>query len=125
QFTFEGDCYSNGVNCYALGPGDFDKIYNVPSSETGAGVTIAIISDTDIDPADLSNFRRLFGLPAATFTTVETTGSTTGIFTCANGGDECEAALDVQWAGAAAPSAAIDLVVTPSTITSFGGDTSA
>jgi subtilase family serine protease len=128
QFTFAGDCYSNGVNCYALGPGDFDKIYNVPSSETGAGVTIAIVSDSDVNQADLIHFRSLFGLPPATYTEVETDPSTDpGTVTCANGGDECEAALDVQWAGAAAPAAAIDLVVsaTPLNGSTFGGDTSA
>jgi subtilase family serine protease len=128
QFTFAGACYGTNTNCYALGPGDFNKIYNVPSTETGAGVTIAIVSDSDVNQADLIHFRSLFGLPPATYTEVETDPSTDpGTVTCANGGDECEAALDVQWAGAAAPAAAIDLVVsaTPLNGSSFGGDTSA
>lgn len=128
QFTFAGACYGTNTNCYALGPGDLDKIYNVPSTETGAGVTIAIVSDSDVNQADLIRFRSLFGLPPATYAEVETDPSTDpGTVTCANDGDECEAALDVQWAGAAAPGAAIDLVVSNSnnnTLT-FGGDISA
>jgi subtilase family serine protease len=136
QFTFAGDCYGTSTNCYTLGPGDFDTIYNVTTGNTGGtGQTIAIVSDSDVSETDLADFRQLFGLPALTVCSTATctgsyyrqveTGTDPGIEPCSMGGDECEAALDTQWAGAAAPGAAINLVVSESTSTTFGGDTSA
>ena len=136
EFTYLGGCNgtnTNGTNtpCYGLAPYDFATIYNIlplwNAGITGTGQTIAIVSDSDINPADLTNFRSLFGLPAANFTRTYTPGfssSNPGIQTCANNGDECEAALDVQWSGAVAPSAAINLVIS-ATGASFGGDISA
>jgi subtilase family serine protease len=125
QFTFAppgGGCNSNG-NCYAVTPGDFAKIYNVPSSVTGTGQVIAIVSDSDINATDVANFRSIFSLPAANFQQIETApASDPGIQAS---GDEGEAVLDVEWSGAVAPGAKIDLVVSPSTNTTFGGDTSA
>ena len=54
-----------------LAPYDFATINNVlplwNAGITGTGDTIAIVSDSDINPADLTNFRSLFGLPAVTF----------------------------------------------------------
>jgi len=139
QFTFPAGCQgTTGSECYGLGPYDFATIYNVlplwNAGITGAGQTIAIVSDSDVNPADLTNFRSLFGLPAATFTRTYTPGfssSNPGIQSCGanapagSNGDECEAALDVQWSGAVAPGATIDLVISGSTTATFGGDTSA
>jgi subtilase family serine protease len=126
--TYGGGCNQDG-NCYAVGPGDFAKIYNVPSSANGAGQTIAIVSDSDINASDVSAFRSMFKLPALAtgqFNQVETQPSTDpGVVPCAINGDECEAVLDVEWAGAVATGATIDLVVSQSTSTTFGGDTSA
>ncbi len=121
QFTFAGGCNGTGTNCYALGPTDFAKIYNVPASATGSGQIIAIVSDTDINASDVSTFRSLFGLAAPNFQQIET-GTDPGV---QSAGNEVEAVLDVEWAGAVAPGAQIDLVVSPSTNTAFGGDTSA
>jgi subtilase family serine protease len=124
QFTYApaNACNSNG-DCYAVTPGDFAKIYNVPSSVTGTGQVIAIVSDSDINATDLANFRNTFLLPTANFQQIETApASDPGIQAS---GDEGEAVLDVEWSGAVAPGAKIDLVVSPSTNTTFGGDTSA
>jgi subtilase family serine protease len=125
QFTYAppgGGCNSNG-DCYAVTPGDFAKIYNVPSSVTGTGQVIGIVSDSDINATDLANFRSIFGLPAANFQQIETTpASDPGIQAAV---DEGEAVLDAEWSGAVAPGAQIDLVVSPTTNTTFGGDTSA
>ncbi|HVB58444.1 MAG TPA: protease pro-enzyme activation domain-containing protein [Candidatus Acidoferrales bacterium] len=127
QFTYAGGCNDNpnagvtGTNCFAVGPADFAKIYNVPSTVTGAGQTIAIVSDTDINESDVTNFRSFFGLPPVNFQQIET-GTDPGVV--ANG-DEGEAVLDVEWSGGVAPGANIDLVVSPSTTSTFGGDTSA
>ena len=123
QFTFAGGCNGTGTNCYAVGPADFAKIYNVPTSVTGSGETIAIVSDSDINASDVSAFRSIFALPAVNFQQIET-GTDPGIIRCPSG-NECEAVLDVEWAGAVATGANIDLVVSPSTSATFGGDTSA
>jgi subtilase family serine protease len=133
QFSFAGGCQgTSGSDCYALGPYDFATIYNVlplwNASINGTGETIAIVSDSDINPADLTNFRSLFGLPAATFHQIYTPGSSSsnpGIVSCNSGGDECEADIDVEWSGAVAPGATIDLVISVGTATSFGTDISA
>jgi subtilase family serine protease len=124
---------SNTNPCfYAVAPGDFYTIYNVPSSLTGAGETIAIVSDSDIalsngnvtQPSDVNAFRAIFNLPAITFQEIETDpANDPGI--SGPDGDEVEAVLDVEWSGAVAPNAAIDLVVSPNTNTTSGTDTSA
>src|SRR5216683_503372 len=67
-FTFNG-C---GGPCYAVGPGDFAKIYNLPAASVadGTGVTIAIVQDSNINVADVTAYRTLFGLsnPTTSFT---------------------------------------------------------
>jgi Pro-kumamolisin, activation domain/Bacterial Ig-like domain (group 3) len=117
-FTFAGCGGKSPVPCYAVGPGDFQKIYNVPyvpGTSDGTGVTIAIVQDSNINVADVTSFRSLFGLPANFSTSnIILNGPDPGIQgpNNANGnGDEVEADLDVQWAGAVAPGATIDLVV--------------
>lgn len=133
-FTFAGEpldlCEgaSGTNNCWGVGPGDFATIYNVPSTVNGVGAgtgeTIAIVSDSDIYTSDVNSFRTLFGLPAISFQQIET-GTDPGIENNRNNSDEQEAILDAEWAGAIAPYASIDLVVSPTTATTFGGDTSA
>jgi subtilase family serine protease len=139
EFTFLAGCSGPGTECYGLAPYDFATIYNVlplwNAGITGVGQTIAIVSDSDVNPADLTNFRSLFGLPAANFTRTYTPGfnsSNPGVQSCTSAalssgsnGDECEAAVDVQWSGAVAPGATINLVISGSTTATFGGDTSA
>jgi hypothetical protein len=136
QFTFAGYPYdlcagaSGTNNCWAVGPGDFNTIYNVPSTVNGVGAgtgqTIAIASDSDIYVSDVNSFRSLFGMPAINFQQIET-GADPGVENNSSNSDEQEAILDVEWASVPAPYAAIDLVVSPSTPTfsTFGGDTSA
>jgi subtilase family serine protease len=131
-FTFAGCGSKSTVPCYAVGPGDFQKIYNVPYVPTatdGTGVTIAIVQDSNINVADVTSFRSLFGLPANFSTSnIILNGPDPGIQgpNSANG-DEIEADLDVQWAGAVAPGATIDLVVSQDsdTIGTAGIDLSA
>ncbi|HEX5423830.1 MAG TPA: protease pro-enzyme activation domain-containing protein, partial [Candidatus Acidoferrales bacterium] len=141
QFTYAGAC--NGTdqttgaptNCYALTPYDFATIYNVLPLWTastpinGSGQTIAIVSDSDINKADFTNFRSLFGLPAGTLNVIYTPGSSSTNPGAQPNGNESEADVDTQWAGAVAPGATIDLVVSAdnpnSTLSSFGGDVSA
>lgn len=125
--------FGNPAN-YALGPGDFAKIYNIPSTATGAGQSIAVMAQTNINTQDIANFRSMFGL--STYSTCTTTtlpppascqfaviinGVDPGIIgptvvNCANAtDDEVESDLDTEWAGAVAPSANIYLVVSQTT----------
>lgn len=46
---------------FAMAPADFNTIYNVPSTATGVGVTIAIVQDSNINAQDIIDFRTLFG----------------------------------------------------------------
>jgi hypothetical protein len=113
---------------YAVGPTDFATIYNVSPLWTagtdGTGQTIAISQQSDIDPQDVADFRTMFGLPTTGnyFTTINN-GPDPGIVSYT--GDETEADLDVQWAGAVAKGATIDLVVSEGTEVTYGIDLSA
>ena len=122
QFTFTDK--QNNTN-FALGPTDFGTIYNVTqlwnSGIDGTGQTIAIVTDSNINIQDIRDFRSVFGLPAKD-PKITVNGTDPGIDV---NGDEIEAVLDVEWAGAVARNADIDLVVSQSTNTSFGGDLSA
>jgi hypothetical protein len=108
SFTFSG-C---GATCNALGPNDFATIYNVlplwNSGIEGTGEIIAIAGESNINVQDVRNFRSLFGLPAND-PRIILNGSDPGLSS-----EETESDLDVEWAGAVARNAAIDLVVTAS-----------
>jgi hypothetical protein len=122
--------YGNPAN-YALGPGDFNTIYNIlPTAPTGAGQSIAIIAQTNINTNDVTAFRSMFGLPAYSSScspgpclNVIINGTDPGIIgpnaeTCLGStDDESEADLDTEWSGAIAPAANINLVVSETTCT--------
>jgi hypothetical protein len=112
---------------YAIGPGDFAKIYNIsPSGPTGAGQSIALIEQSNINTQDVTNFRSMFGLtpytsvctsalpPSCQFSVI-VNGVDPGILGPDSTDDEGEADLDSEWAGAIAPAANIYLVVSEST----------
>jgi len=111
-FTYNG-CGATGTQpCYAIGPGDFAKIYSVPATVNGnpAGQlqTIVVVNDSNINVQDVIDYRSIFGLPANfTSANVIVNGPDPGI-----NGDEEEADLDTQIAGAVAPNATVILVVT-------------
>ena len=108
---------SNGV--HTLGPGDFAIIYDLSNTyaagTNGTGRTIAVIGRSDVQSADINNFRSMFGLPAA-LPTVVLAGSDPGLV--AN--DQTESDLDLEWAGGIAPDAALKFVTTASTRTTDG-----
>src|SRR6185312_14883273 len=79
----------------------------------GTGMNVAIVSDSNINSADGTQFRSLMGLPAQTVNVKLATGVDPGLQNCSADTDEQEAILDVEWVGAAAPGAAVDLVVAP------------
>jgi subtilase family serine protease len=130
---------SNG-QFFGLGPADFATIYNIttPVATAGAGQSIAIVAQSNINLQDVADFRSMFGLPAyaSTCTGLPNQCSLTVILNgpdpgtgVVNGdfGDEGESDLDVEWAGAVAPAATINFVVTQfgQTDATFGIDGSA
>jgi hypothetical protein len=133
EFTFPpggtNPCNAQDNNCYTVGPFDFATIYNVLPLWTGTpaidgtGQRVAIVQETNINIADAHAFRTLFGLPTND-PNVILNGPDPGIV--APGSSlEGEADLDVQWSGAVAKGATIDLVVSASTDTTAGTDLSA
>ncbi len=114
---------SHPTECFMLGPADLATIYNVlplwNAGIDGTGETIAIVDDSNINPEDAATFRTIYGLPPQKLT-VTVNGTDPGL-----AADESEAILDVEWSGAVAPGANINLVVSKSTNATFGGDLSA
>jgi subtilase family serine protease len=126
---------SNGT-FHELAAGDIATIYNLAplfaAGYSGLGQTIMVVEDTYLySTADWTIFRKTFGLarpyPHGTLSQV----SPTGAITCTNPGfqgnsndpgygDDGEAAIDVEWATAAAPNAAIVLAACTDT-NAFGG----
>ena len=106
-------------NMHGLSPYDFAAIYNVTPLWTngydGSGQSIAVVGESNIKLSDVSGFRGTFGLPANN-PTVIVNGKDPGIVA----GDETEALLDVEWAGAVAKGANIKFVTSASTNTSDG-----
>jgi len=90
-----------------------------PPPTDGTGQTIAVVGETNINIQDVRDFRSMFGLPAKD-PNIILNGPDPGI-----NDDEREADLDVQWSGAVAKGATIDLVVSESTETTPGVDLSA
>jgi subtilase family serine protease len=94
-----------------VAPGDFYTIYDVKpllsSSINGAGITIAVAGQTDINLSDVTAFRSAAGL-STNLPTVKLYGNDPGTpLTNGVANDEEEADLDVEWSGAVAPSASI------------------
>ncbi len=129
QFTPGSDyeCGILGGPCELLGPYDLATIYNVSplwSGTTpidGTGQTIAIVGETDINPADWTSFWNMFGVatPKGTLNIIHN-GPDPGFQ-----GDEPEADIDTQWSSAVAKGATIDFVVSQTTETTLGVDLSA
>jgi hypothetical protein len=105
---------------HGLAPADFNVIYNVGSTMTGAGATIAVIANTDILVQDVSTFRSMFGLPAND-PQIVLNGPDPGDI---GGPAEQEAVLDATWSGAVAPNATVKLVVSEDTNSVAGVDLS-
>ena len=111
---------SDGTCHHAVVPGDLATIYNFKpafaAGYTGKGQTIAVIEDSDVySTADWATFRKTFALstayPSGSLVVVHPSPSAGGTNCTDPGvnGDEDEAALDIDWASAAAPNAEIEL----------------
>ncbi|MFZ0320899.1 MAG: S53 family peptidase [Candidatus Sulfotelmatobacter sp.] len=110
---------------YYLAPADFATIYDLTplyqQAITGRGQSIAIVARSNINLADVRQFRTSFGLPAND-PQIIVNGADPGI---SNSGEETEADLDAEWSGAVAKGAAIKFVVSKSTNSSDGSYLSA
>jgi subtilase family serine protease len=129
--------YTTTTGYHALVPGDIATIYNLnplfAAGYSGRGQSIMVLEDTYLySTGDWTVFRKTFGLtrpyPYGTLSQVSPTGSVTctnpgfqGSSSQPGYGDDGEAILDVEWATAAAPNAAIILAACADTSTTFGG----
>ena len=106
---------------HALSPGDFATIYNLgplwSAGVDGTGQTVAVVGRSNFLLTDVTSFRSMFGLPVNS-PQVILNGPSPGII---SQGEEVEALLDVQWAGAVAKNATIKFVLSAST-NATGGD---
>ncbi len=112
---------------FVVSPGDFAVQYDLNPLYTqgvkGDGQTIAIINDSNINIDLVNQFRTLFGLPANP-PQVIIDGNDPGVDGINNPDgpnfDSTEAYLDVEWSGAVAPDATIDLVIGADTLLESG-----
>jgi subtilase family serine protease len=121
---------SNGVVNQLMAPADLATIYDLnpafKAGYTGKGQTIALLEDTNLySTEDWNTFRQVFGLSSYASGTLSTIhpAPTSGGSNCLDPGvnfDDDEAALDVEWASAAAPDATIQLVSCEGTMTTIG-----
>jgi len=129
--------YTESGGFHALVPGDIATIYNMnplfKAGLSGKGQSIMVVEDTYLySTADFATFRTTFGLTASYPYGSLSQISPSGAITCKNPGfqgkaidpgygDDGEAIIDVEWASAAAPNAAIVLAACTDTTTTFGG----
>jgi Pro-kumamolisin, activation domain/Bacterial Ig-like domain (group 3) len=107
-----------------LAPGDFATIFDVSplytAGDTGKGETIAIIGQTDIVLADITDFRAAAGLTVNNPTVVTVPGSTpSSVATGAASNDLAETDLDLEWSGGVATGASVVLVNSADVFTSL------
>ncbi len=120
--------------CNAVMPADLATIYNIApvfaAGITGKGQTIVVIEDEDAySLGDWGSFRKVAGLARTyPYGTVSQThpAPPTGPNNCAdepdqNDGTDAEVAIDMEWASAAAPNAAIQVAVCKDSSATFGG----
>ncbi len=108
--------FTSGLSgSHYVAPGDFAVIYDVnplyTAGNTGKGVTIAVIGQTDIVPADITDFRGAAGLTANDPTVVTVPGTTPLSVAAGSASDDLsETDLDLEWSGGVASGASIVLV---------------
>jgi hypothetical protein len=113
---------SSSGESFPLAPADWAIQYDVTplynANINGSGQTIAIVNDSNINVKQVNLFRSLFNLPANP-PQVIVDGNDPGIDGINNpggpNGDSIEAYLDVEWSGAVAPQATVDLVIAADT----------
>ena len=105
------------------GPADLAAIYDsaplAKANVLGQGQSISLIEESNINVQDVADFRTLTGLSAATVNVI-VNGADPGLVY----GEETEAIADVEYAGALAPGATLNVIVTGSTDFNQGIDLS-
>jgi kumamolisin len=98
-------------------PDNVASAYNIPPSATGAGQIIAVVGEAPVSASNLSAFWSAAGVSQTTgnVTTIEVDGGPSG--PTASLADE--ASLDVEWAGAMAPGAAIRYYIADNVFSCF------
>ncbi len=96
-------------------PGDLAVIYDInplyQAGDTGKGITVAVIGQTDIVPADITDFRAAAGLSVNNPTVVTVPGSTPLSVAQGSASDDlAETDLDLEYSGGVATAASIVLV---------------
>ena len=102
------------VPCTALAPADFAAVYGVTpllaAGLTGTGEAIAVVARSNFRDSDLSLFASRYRVGAsANLPRRRYTGADPGVLTAE--GEETEALLDAEWAGALAPGAQVNVVI--------------
>ncbi len=109
QWTIPNPFGTSNPNAYALAPEDFATQYDLGplylAGSKGAGQTIGIINESNIDLSLVSAYRQLFNLPA-NLPNVIIDGDDPG-----TNGASTEAYLDVEVAGSVAPSSTVLLYI--------------
>ncbi|HWG50080.1 MAG TPA: Ig-like domain repeat protein [Candidatus Acidoferrales bacterium] len=117
QLSKGSPALTTASGAHVMVPADFATIYDLgplyAANLNGQGQTIAIVAASNINVNDVANFRSLFNLPPNP-PNIILNGPDPGM----DGGEnQSEASLDAEWAGAVAPNATIDVVVSEGTLT--------
>jgi hypothetical protein len=115
---------SGQTGAHFVTPGDLAVIYDInplyTAGDTGKGLTIVIIGQTDIVPADITDFRAAAGLSVNNPTVVTVPGTTPeSVADGAAAGDLNETDLDLEYSGGVATAASIVLVNSDDVFTSL------
>jgi trimeric autotransporter adhesin len=118
EWTIGSGAFDYQTYNFVLSPADFAVQYDLnplySGGVTGSGQSIAIVNESNINVDLVNQFRSLFGLPANP-PQVFIDGNDPGVDGINNDDGpnyaSGEAYLDVEWAGAVAPGATIDLVI--------------
>ncbi|MGC2618781.1 MAG: S53 family peptidase [Acidobacteriaceae bacterium] len=94
-----------------LTPDDVSTIYDIKpaynSGDTGSGVTIAVMGQSEINTADIENFQKAMGFTVKDPTIIQVPNSGSSVVSA---GDESESDLDLEYSGGIAPGATIDFI---------------
>jgi len=113
----------DGTQQLDVAPPDFATIYNVgplyKSGVTGKGQIVAVLEISNIHASDVETFRSAFGLSSFSgkFSQIH---PGPGCVDPGVNGEEGEASLDAEWAGAVAPDANVELASCADSTTNFG-----
>jgi Pro-kumamolisin, activation domain/Bacterial Ig-like domain (group 3) len=108
--------FTSGISGgHYVAPGDLAVIYDInplfTAGFTGKGITIAVVGQTDIVPADITDFRAAAGLSVNNPTVFTVPGTTPESVTAgATSGDLYETDTDLEYAGGVATGATLYLV---------------